>query len=660
MSTYHIPANLTRAQQVALASKYYEDIKSNDQDWNKEARTLSSTNYMSKLDRIIKLEVEVLSLIKAFKDLSIKYNFQRDDPVLATTLVNVKKFRHKYWDSYSLPQLNPAWEIDPQILTKHTMSTKDDTFVTSIHPRCKNLYSQYDKTCGDCARSLFLSMTKQDSHEFTTGDLSIMFYYYKKLLTQIKLQKTKCTIAERMVESITCLLDCLRGRIYHHQNCTQPKQELQNHSSKLAIGDPGHSKFILFTCLDVLTFMHFVKTQVIDKGCSASMTDKFKKICTEYSSVLTNCVTMVRQQLQAYHDDKKGEYIPLKEYIPKIQESLIYNEIVGRDLKYKQYKQYKVEFDKVNKLRYQFQLLTTKAISPHMFIWQYNTWLYDSLNQLHDLNLLDMQQAQPLSTSYKYTTIPVQQGNIDFTADHQAQIETDTISQYTDLYKQYVGSGLSLHCINAEVDTLTANIALQLQLTDPQYLNWLKAYVAELLKQRSDDQRKYIMSTVQDLIYYLYRQLDKHTSDLASYLKKKYNYNYDDHDKELVKQVNHLAKLNQASKQTYKALGNSTYFAIEYNNTLLAHISRKFEQLLGSGEDVYDYNDHTNQIHQMLKQKEVRPCGEVSNSAHHHIPKGDKDKKDKKSRYNDDYRVRLQPKIQQAAKRPDPNKKRRR
>ena len=244
---------------------------------------------------------------------------------------------HQVWDSIKRYSDSLVWSKYPINITvtddlnisrtqlmKFHKRTKNQTHHTSEHPRCKMLYAQYHQACRNCALALkipLLYSTSGESHEFKSGDLSIIFYLFKKILTTSD-DSHVCQVAEVIIDETLALLKCIESRMYHNIQCISPLFE-ESHTQLHKVGDDAHFRFSVFACFEVLSLLETVDTIAVRNCKGTPLLVKLRELCKLYQSVFRNCETSVRHQLKMPKEDSE-----FANYIDMIKSSVLYAELM--------------------------------------------------------------------------------------------------------------------------------------------------------------------------------------------------------------------------------------------------------------------------------------------------------------------------------------------
>ena len=262
-------------------------------------------------------------------------------------------------DNYKNIKRSFAWQLfPPHLTTLDDIHIQRTTFLKhyknvmgvkkSIHPYCISLYSQYDKTCRECAIALRLPLHKDKnnipSHEFRSGDLSILFYHFKKILIQAKQQGLQpsiiCEIADAIVLSVHDLVKCMSLRMHYNNVCVSKEENQDQHI--LTYGDANHFQIVKMMCFEVLSLLEVIKHNLDYFDCSdlsgdsssiglSYIKEHYHNLINLYKETFATCETIARQQLGYSRKKTKASVSSIDfedDHNKWIKESVMYQSLI--------------------------------------------------------------------------------------------------------------------------------------------------------------------------------------------------------------------------------------------------------------------------------------------------------------------------------------------
>jgi len=322
-------SQLSSYELEVLVENSWQQLKTHHETRKQFMRRLGSrTNIPSTIEAVAQEEKTINNLFQEFDKLNNLTNSisptERTKNLLRE-VDNVKKEFH--WAKYPIFISNlPGIRLSRGQLMRFWKETK--TGKMSIDPVCKSLYATYHQSCKNCAIALKLPIIKDDenldSHIFRIGDLSILFYIFKKVLVRAD-DKKVCEVAQVLCKETRSLLDCIKDRMLHHNYCMEDKPASIEKAQIHKFGDYGHFLFSLYTCFEALSFLETIDA-VIERSCyDTKLKEDLNKLCEEYKSVFFNCETFVRQQLNL---SRVQENVKIGSYKELVSNSVIFNQLI--------------------------------------------------------------------------------------------------------------------------------------------------------------------------------------------------------------------------------------------------------------------------------------------------------------------------------------------
>ena len=494
----------------------------------------------SKIDRIVNKCHYFKSKLSPTDKIQYKSNIEQFNDIANKLL----------WNKF--PIMTTSLDFTRDELMKYFKIGKDQTFKKSLHPYCLSLYRQYDKTCHDCAVSLHLPLINPESHEFRPGDLSILFHYFRKIITNKQISDNDiCNYIDDMLKICEELVECLAYRFIQYSQCMQPIYTSEHHQ-ELQLGDKEHFDFEQFICFELVFFFETI-AKCIERHCDKEdVQEKYEKILYLYSETFQTCETTIRQELNLTY--KNNEYIS---YEGMIKKSLIYQEILQNRLQ----PTYVLDAQ-IESLKYiikMYQKLNESKITVHFFL----TTSYEKVKSqlvFEDISqILEhlIKSLYPINIEHKIL-LEIQQKMVPFYQEiskHSKNID-DHYEEINDKFKNLIKEKINVGQYEFNGWFITTNNIVYQQIF----------------------QNKYIYMNNRKLIIICYDQLKEIQSkriEQKRLILKEYHL---DIDKEKI----HPNKYN-------------------FNHQLLDFVSNKFYKM-----KPYNYIEHMNEIYDMLKSKELR------------------------------------------------------